>query len=168
MKTLLGLLVIGTVTTGQTVNPQRFTAATISYESDIAQLRGNVLMKITSAIIRAEGADFDKHKYIITIHGNSRWNLLPVRSQPDFNADYITNPRPVTDPARLHASEIHKDGDVISLHGKVEMMMPGMRIEAEDVEINQSTATLDVRGDCRVIFLKARLEPDDNLGPLFL
>src|SRR6266481_5590078 len=128
MKTLLGLLVIGTMATGQTVNPQRFTAATISYEGDIAQLRGNVLMRITSAIIHAKEADFDKKKYIITIHGDSRWNLLPVRSQPDFNPDYIANPRPVTDAARLHALETYKNGDVISLHGNVEMMMPGMKI----------------------------------------
>src|SRR5579883_888503 len=163
MKTLLGLLVIGTMTTGQTVNPQRFTAVTISYEGDIAQLRGNVLMKVAGAIIHANEADFDKHKYIITIHGDSRWNLLPVHSQPDFNPDYITNPRPVTDPARLHASEIHKNGDVIQLHSNVEMMMPGMKIEAQGAELNQSTATLAIRGDCRVIFMKVMLQPDDNL-----
>src|ERR1051325_8277355 len=148
MKTLLGLLVIGTMATGQTVNPQRFSAAKISYEGDIAQLRGNVLMKIAGAIIHAKEADFDQHRYIITIHGDSRWNLLPVRSQPDFNPDYITNPRPVTDPARLHASVIQKNGDVISVHGDVEIMMPAMRIEGQDAELNQSTATLAIEGDC--------------------
>src|SRR5690349_17040385 len=104
MKTLLGLFVTVTLASGQTVNPQRFTAATIRYEGNIAQLRGDVVMKTLSAIIHAEGADVDTGRYIVTIHGDSRWDLLPVRSQPDFNADYINNPRPVTDPARLHAS----------------------------------------------------------------
>src|SRR5258707_563010 len=112
MKTLLVLLVMGTLASGQTVNPQRLTAATIHYDGNVAQLRGDVVMKTLSAIIHAEGADVDTGKYIITIHGDSHWNLLPVHSQPDFNSDYITNPRPVTDPARLHASQTDKKGDV--------------------------------------------------------
>jgi hypothetical protein len=166
MKALLGLLVLATLAFGQTANPRRFTATEI--RCDVAQLRGNVLMKTLSAIIHAESADFDARQFIITVHGDSRWDLLPVRSQPDFNADYINNPKPITDPARLRASEIHKQGEITSLHGNVEMSMPGIIIDAQDVDFDQTNATLAVRGDSRLVFMKANVEPDDKLGPLWI
>lgn len=167
MKTLLRLLAMAALAFGQTANPQRFSASEIRYEGDIAHLRGNVLMKIPGAIIHTDDADFDAYRYIITIHGDSRWNLLQVRSSPDFNLD-SSDPRPITDPARLSAVEIRRSSENTRLHGSVVMKMPGMTIYAEDADFNQATTTIAIRGDSRLVFMKARVEPDDHLGPLRL
>ena len=45
------------------------------------------------------------------------------------------------------------------------MRMPGVLIYANDADLDGSTATIQIRGDSRFVFLKAIIEPDDQLGP---
>src|SRR5262249_46042277 len=84
MGILIGLLAIAMLPArqvanpAQIANPQRFMAADVRLEGDITHLRGSVLMKIPSAIIHAEDADFNPRQFSITIRGDSQWNILPV------------------------------------------------------------------------------------------
>ena len=149
MGILIGLfaIVLGqTANNVQTANPQRFTASDIRVQGNTTSFHGSVLMKTPSATIVAEDADFNTREYMIYVHGDSRWELLPVRSQPDFNGD-PTDIRPISDPARLSASEIKKTGDVTHLRGNVVMQMPGIIIYAEDADFNEVTATVTIHGD---------------------
>jgi hypothetical protein len=81
-ENLIGLFAIATLAFGQTnprtANPERFRAADVRADGDITHLRGNVLMKIQSAIIHAEDADLDAGHYSVTIRGDSQWDVLPV------------------------------------------------------------------------------------------
>jgi hypothetical protein len=46
--------------------------------------------------------------------------------------------------------------------------IPGIQIEAEDVDFNTSTLTLDIHGNSTLVFMKALVKPDDGLGPIYI
>jgi hypothetical protein len=111
---LLTALGFGTLT----LNPRRFQATSIMYKEGLNHLEGDVRIHTESATVHAESADFTDD-YEIRFNGNSRWELLQVQSQPDFNRDYMTNPRPLDDPGRFNAQDIRKIGNITHLHGAV-------------------------------------------------
>jgi hypothetical protein len=165
MKYRFGLALLTTAAAlSQTVNPLRFSASELHQEGNVTHLRGHVVMKVMSAIIYAEDADFDSHEYTITVRGDCRVDLLPVRAQPDFGID-ASNPHSLADPRRFSASERRQEGEIMHLHGKVSMRMPGVRIDAESADFNQTQSTLALHGDSQFVFMKALIEPDDHLGP---
>jgi hypothetical protein len=124
-------------------------------------------MRFLSAVIHAEDAEFDSHRYEIAIQGDSCVSLLNVRAQPDGGFDPFERPSP-TDLRRFRAAEVRRDGAITHLHGNVRMQLPGMDVSAEDANVDSSTTTITIHGDSRGVFLKASIEPDDRLGPLVL
>ncbi len=121
MKTLIGLLAVTTLAFGQTVNPQRFSATEIHYTKAgaVAELRGNVVIKTQSAIIHAESADLEISHWVITVHGDSRWDFLPVQSKPGLQCRLLDQPeaRQRSRPAERLRKPVMK-GEVTHLHGK--------------------------------------------------
>jgi hypothetical protein len=161
----IGLFLLAAVSAlSQTASPRRFTALHVRQEGEICHLHGNVVMRVTSAVIHAEDAEFDGKRYEIAIHGDSRVTLANVWAQPDEGLVR----QPPTDPRRFRATEIRRDGVITHLHGNVSMQLPGVIVSAQDADLDNSTATVTIYGDSSFVFLKALIEPDDGLGPFML
>lgn len=146
------------------LNPRRFTAAQIRQEGDNVHLHGSVVMKFPSAVIHAEDAELDAHSSQIVIHGDARVEVLKVSARPDGALDQFAR-LPATDLRRFGAGAIGHTGTITHLSGDVGMQLPAMIIHAEKADIDPAKALIAIRGDSRLIFLKAAIEPDDQLGP---
>src|SRR5579871_3615893 len=119
-------------------------------------LRGDVAMRIMTAVINVGSADFDSHLYEILLHGDSRVRLLDVRAQPDYNFPRSPQTSP-TDPRRFLATSVIEDGKTRHLRSSV-------TVTANDAEVDSSAKTIAIHGDSRFVFVKADIEPDDQLG----
>jgi len=168
VKIGIGLFLLAAISAlSQTANPQRFTAIEIRQDGAIAHLHGSAVMRVMSAVIHAEDAEFDTHRYEIAIHGDSHVSLLNVWAQPDGDFPPFVRHSP-TDSRRFRATELRQNGAVTHLHGDVRMQLPGVDVTAEDADVDSRSATIAIHGDSRFVFLKARIEPDDRLGPFVL
>jgi hypothetical protein len=168
MKYGIGVFLLFAISAlSQTVNPKRFTATQTRQDGPVAHLHGKVVMRVMSAVIKAEDAAFDCYRYEIAVHGDSLVNLLDVWAQPDGDFPSFVRHSP-TDPRRYRATEVTENGTTKHLRGNVTMVLPGIIVTAEDAEVDSSAKTIAIHGDSRFVFLKANIQPDDQLGRFVL
>ena len=167
MKIIVASLLMGTCAlvaqfpTPIALNPKRISSADVRQEGATAHYIGSVSENLDSLIVYTEKMDYRAREWGFVVRGDSR--LVLKREATDYTRLAIT------DPKRFRANEIRQNGEVTTLHGSVQIDLPGWSISAADAVFDKAAATVALHGDARFEALKPPIEGvPHTLGPVFL